>query len=103
MQVIIETIVLLMIVTVLLCIPGWTSPILKKILDLTYFEIITHPRLDKVIFIIGDAYYMVGGSVFGAVIYRLLIQDNFSPNAALYGIMMIIVGAIMRIKGNKNV
>jgi len=80
--------------------------ILKMVLNMVdwlYLDIVTHPQYDRYMFIFGDSTYMVGGSVFGAGVFELLIHQVLSWNVLFFGIIMIIGGAILKEKTKRNV
>lgn len=71
-------------------------------IDEIYLEVATHPNIDRVVYIAGDAGYMVGGSVLGAGIYEYLIHFTLSLSVLLCGIVMILFGAYVREKTRKG-
>lgn len=73
-----------------------------NVLDWTYLEMVTHPKYDRYMFIFGDSTYMVGGSIFGAGVFELLIHQVLSWNVLIFGIIMIIGGAILKEKTKKD-
>lgn len=73
-----------------------------NMLDWLYLEIVTHPQYDRYMFIFGDSAYMVGGSVFGAGVFELLIHQVISWNVLFFGIILIIGGAALKEKTKKD-
>ena len=76
--------------------------IFEEKLDSLYEEIITHPKLNERLYILGDSFYMIGGSVTGAGIYEIVANDNILTTVLILGIMIIIFGASIRSKNKKG-
>ncbi|MEV9476427.1 hypothetical protein [Aliarcobacter butzleri] len=76
--------------------------IFKENIDYFYMEIITHPKLNKNLHILGDSLYMIGGSVTGAGIYEIVANNRILTTVLILGIILIIFGASIRSKYKKG-
>ena len=70
----------------------------KVNIDYFYMEIITHPKLNKYLYILGDSLYMIGGSVTGAGIYEIVANNRILTTVLIFGTILIIFGASIRSK-----
>lgn len=71
------------------------------VLTKIYLELFTNPFTSKIIIIIGDVLYMVGGSVIAASIYALLETGETSFIAFFAGVFFTSIGSILK-KNMKN-
>lgn len=70
----------------------------KKNLDYFYMEIVTHPKLNKNLYILGDSLYMIGGSVTGAGVYEIVVNNKILTTVLILGTILIFFGASIRSK-----
>lgn len=62
-----------------------------------YEELYTHPNTREIIVIIGDIFYMVGGSIMASVVYAFVATVvGFSYGAFAFGLAFTVVGAYLR-------
>ena len=56
----------------------------------------THPKFDKIMFIVGDAILAVGTGVVASVSYAYFVNSVFYIRAGIYGTIVIAIGATLK-------
>ena len=74
----------------------------KKNLDYFYMEIVTHPKLNKNLYILEDSLYMIGRSVTGAGVYEIVVNNKILITVLILGTILIFFGATIRSKYKKG-
>ncbi len=62
-----------------------------------YEELYTNPKTKKIVKIIGDIFYMIGGSIMASVVYALLATSiDFNAAAFTAGLILTAFGAYLK-------
>lgn len=72
------------------------AELFKEKIDYLYMSILTDPKNGYRLYIFGDSLYMIGGSVTGAGVYEYILNDRILFLVFAYGIILIILGALLR-------
>ena len=70
-----------------------------KNINFPYYQI---EKLNKNLYILGDSLYMIGGSVTGAGVYEIVVNNKILTTVLILGTILIFFGASIRSKYKKG-
>jgi len=76
----------------------WVSAI-SGLAKYIYLSIYTYPKIDKILKYVGKAFFGIGQSLIGAVIYAVMTQAGISPFVPAYQIAVAVLGGLMIVVG----